>query len=211
MSAPVAWQEKRRDQIPSRPPTRSSPIPPSALPPGPMTGPCPLSSTLSTSGTPSTGQVMMTWLWHRRRYQRQRLCHGNSERPGDRPSTPTAAAIHRGPETRQRGAYQWHTFYGSSDATTMVTASLSIPAAMSMSRDTAMRPGDRPSMPTAATDDIFVLKLNSQGAYQWHTFYGSDSYDCGLRHRRRYQRQCLCHGIQYATWGSPLNAHSGEL
>ena len=24
--------------------------------------------------------------------------------------------------------------------------------------------------------DIFVLKLNSSGAYQWHTFYGSTYY-----------------------------------
>ena len=26
---------------------------------------------------------------------------------------------------------------------------------------------------SGGNDDIFVLKLNSSGAYQWHTFYGS--------------------------------------
>ena len=35
-----------------------------------------------------------------------------------------------------------------------------------------MHLGDLPSMPIAAATDLFVLKLNSSGAYQWHTFYG---------------------------------------
>ena len=55
---------------------------------------------------------------------------------------------------------------------------------MSMSRDIAVQPGTaRPdrarSTPTAEYDDIFVLKLNSSGTYQWHTFYGSSSDDYG--------------------------------
>ena len=44
--------------------------------------------------------------------------------------------------------------------------------------------------------DIFVLKLDSSGAYQWHTFYGSGN-DGGDRHKGRQQRQCVCYGIQY--------------
>jgi len=30
---------------------------------------------------------------------------------------------------------------------------------------------------TGSEVDLFVLKLNSSGAYQWHTFYGSGSID----------------------------------
>ena len=49
-----------------------------------------------------------------------------------------------------------------------------------MSRDRAMRPGDLHSMPMRwHATDLFVLKLNSSGAYQWHTFYGSTDDDYG--------------------------------
>ena len=74
------------------------------------------------------------------------------------------------------GAYQWHTFYGSRRILITAMALPQTAAATSMSRDTAMQPGtartDRaPSMLTAEDGDIFVLKLDSSGAYQWHTFY----------------------------------------
>ena len=49
--------------------------------------------------------------------------------------------------------------------------------------------------------DIFVLKLNSSGAYQWHTFYGSSELMITVWHRRRRQRQCLCHGIERCNLG----------
>ena len=78
------------------------------------------------------------------------------------------------------GAYQWHTFYGSSrydygygiaidgSGNVYVTGYSLQPG----------RPADRTrSMPTAEATDIFVLKLNSSGAYQWHTFYGSSGDD----------------------------------
>jgi hypothetical protein len=31
----------------------------------------------------------------------------------------------------------------------------------------------------AGSRDLVVLKLNSSGAYQWHTFYGSSSNESG--------------------------------
>ena len=55
-----------------------------------------------------------------------------------------------------------------------------------MSRDIADATWNGPtakarSMPIAAVlHDIFVLKLNSSGAYQWHTFYGSSNADEAL-------------------------------
>ena len=97
------------------------------------------------------------------------------------------------------GAYQWHTFYGSARL---------VMAAMALAVDTsgnvyvtgiAMPPGTarREQAPLNAHSgdfDLFVLKLNSSGAYQWHTFYGSGETDCGLCPCRGHRRQRLCHG-----------------
>ena len=36
------------------------------------------------------------------------------------------------------------------------------------------RPGGQsPLHPHSGAEDVFVVKLDSGGAYQWHTFYGS--------------------------------------
>ena len=36
-----------------------------------------------------------------------------------------------------------------------------------------------PLNPHSGSSDIVVLKLDSSGTYQWHTFYGSGGYDEG--------------------------------
>ncbi len=60
-------------------------------------------------------------------------------------------------------------------------------------------------MPIAAVHyDIFVLKLDSSGAYQWHTFYGSSDHDYGNGIAVDGSGNVYVTGYSYATWGSPL-------
>lgn len=75
------------------------------------------------------------------------------------------------------GAYRWHTFYGA-------TASLDEGGGMALDHDGAIYvtgrshnawQGDGGAAPLhmgGGLYDIFVLKLNHNGAYNWHTFYG---------------------------------------
>ena len=57
--------------------------------------------------------------------------------------------------------------------------------------------------------DIVVLKLNSSGAYQWHTFHGSDNYDEGSGIAVDKDGNIYVTGGSYAAWGTPMNPHSG--
>jgi hypothetical protein len=59
--------------------------------------------------------------------------------------------------------------------------------------------------------DIVVLKLDSSGTYQWHTFYGSTSTDYGLGIAVYGSNHVYITGISLGTWGSPLNDHSGVV
>jgi hypothetical protein len=74
--------------------------------------------------------------------------------------------------------YQWHTFYGSAagvdDGTGIAVDSSGNVYVTGYSYATWNGPG--PTAPLnvySGNADIFVLKLNTGGAYQWHTFYGS--------------------------------------
>jgi hypothetical protein len=79
-----------------------------------------------------------------------------------------------------RGYYQWHTFYGSSstdygrDIVTDDNGNVYIAA-----QSNATWQGDENTNPLhaySADYDAAVLKLDSDGTYQWHTFYGSTDY-----------------------------------
>ena len=68
---------------------------------------------------------------------------------------------------------------------------------------------------SGGTYDIFVLKLNSSGAYQWHTFYGSASNDDGHALAVDTGGNVYVTGESDATWNgpagqAPLHAYSGD-
>ena len=79
------------------------------------------------------------------------------------------------------GAYQWHTFYGSSgdDSGHGIAVDGSGNVYVTGYSDATWNgpAGQNPLHAYSGGYDIFVLKLNSSGAYQWHTFYGSSSDD----------------------------------
>jgi len=82
------------------------------------------------------------------------------------------------------GEYQWHTFYGcGSDNGEGNPLALDASGGVYVtghSYDTWSGPGDAaPLHEHSGYGDAHIVKLNSNGEYQWHTFYGSDHWDYG--------------------------------
>jgi hypothetical protein len=86
------------------------------------------------------------------------------------------------------GEYQWHTFYGAASGYNSNIKATGIAADKAgniyISGDSYyswLGGGSTPVNPIHAHSgygsDVFILKLNSDGAYQWHTFYGGTSHD----------------------------------
>jgi hypothetical protein len=109
------------------------------------------------------------------------------------------------------GAYQWHTFYGSSE---WYDSGLS--AAIGGSGDVYVTgssgsgwtgPDDEdPLHPLADDFDILVLKLSPAGEYQWHTFHGSPENDWGSSVAIDDGGNLYVTGQSQAAWNGP----SGE-
>ena len=108
------------------------------------------------------------------------------------------------------GAYQWHTFYGSASSDYGIGIAVDTSGNIYVTGDSYATWGS-PLNPHGGNgnDDIVVLKLNSSGAYQWHTFYGSASSDYGIGIAVDTSGNIYVTGDSYATWGSPLNPYSG--
>jgi len=77
------------------------------------------------------------------------------------------------------GAYQWHTFYGTTPSVDLEDWAWDIVAdAGGNTFITGMATAwGTPLHAHNGAGDIVVLKLNMNGAYQWHTYYGSDKVD----------------------------------
>ena len=117
------------------------------------------------------------------------------------------------------GAYQWHTFFGSSNddsGTDIAVDSAGNVYVTGTSRETWNGPGDR--APLHAHSDLvdfegelFVLKLDPSGAYQWHTFFDAqDGYAITVNSTLN---ALYVTGTSYETWNgpageAPLHAYS---
>ncbi len=82
------------------------------------------------------------------------------------------------------GVYQWHTFYGGTwndKATSLVVDTDGNLYVTGYSEKSWNGDGDTAPLHPYSSDsgrtEIFVLKLNSAGVYQWHTFYGGTGDD----------------------------------
>ncbi len=125
------------------------------------------------------------------------------------------------------GAYQWHTFYGAatyddyanaiaSDASgnVYVTGRSSVPW---NGPGTCITPGTSPCPLNAYTDgdDFTVLKLDSAGAYQWHTFLGGSGNDTGYSIAGDAAGNVYVAGSSSGSWNgpgatAPQNAYAGN-
>ncbi|MDD5307036.1 MAG: SBBP repeat-containing protein [Deltaproteobacteria bacterium] len=117
------------------------------------------------------------------------------------------------------GAYQWHTFYGDSSSDTSdaiaVDGGGNIYAMGSSLASWTGSGGESPLHAYSLGEDIFILKLSSSGAYQWHTFYGGADGDYGYSLAVDESVDIHATGFSPASWvgpggESPLHAYSGE-
>jgi len=115
--------------------------------------------------------------------------------------------------------YTWHTFYGSGSDDLGLAIALDGSGNIFVaggSGDTWVGPGGQaPRNPHAGNDDITVIKLDGNGAYQWHTFYGSGNHDDGRAIALDGSGNIFVAGYSRATWNGPgptlpLNAHAGN-
>ena len=108
------------------------------------------------------------------------------------------------------GAYQWHTFYGGnwSDYGNAIAVDSHDDVYIVGMSDTAW--GAPLHAHTGYSYDLYALKLNAAGAYQWHTFYGSTSRDYAQGLAIDSGDNLFVAGQSLGTWGTPLNAHAGS-
>ena len=74
--------------------------------------------------------------------------------------------------------YSWHTFYGSSTWDYGYALAVDGSGNIYITGESGASwngPANQPPLqPYTSGDDVFVLKLDANGSYQWHTFYGGD-------------------------------------
>ncbi len=111
------------------------------------------------------------------------------------------------------GTYQWHTFYGSSIpdvGTAIVTDGSGSVYVTGDSVATWNGPAGQSPLHafSGSSFDIFVLKLDSSGAYQWHTFYGSNLHDQAFGIATDRSGNVYVTGDSYSTWNGPVGENS---
>ncbi|MBU1737076.1 MAG: fibronectin type III domain-containing protein [Proteobacteria bacterium] len=107
------------------------------------------------------------------------------------------------------GVLQWHTFLGSASADRGFEITSDSSGNLYITGYSTATWGS-PLNAHAGSEDVFVASLNSAGALQWHTFLGSSSADGGIDITADTSGNLYITGYSPATWGSPLNAHSGS-
>ncbi len=107
------------------------------------------------------------------------------------------------------GAYQWHAFYGSTQYDTSGDIAVDSSGNIYVTGSSWATWGS-PLHAHSGNGDIFVLKLDGNGAYQWHTFYGSNQYDSGRGLAIDGSDNVYVTGSSYGPWGAPLNPHTGK-
>jgi hypothetical protein len=109
------------------------------------------------------------------------------------------------------GVYQWHTFYGSTGfnpANAIAATQNGTLFVTGYSNAAWLGSGSaNPLHAYTGGDDLFVLSLDKNGVYQWHTFYGSNSHDEGAGLALEGNWNLYITGQSYATWLGGQSAH----
>jgi subtilisin family serine protease len=109
------------------------------------------------------------------------------------------------------GEYQWHTFYGAYEGSGIAAdGSGNVYVTGNSAGSWNGSSGQAPLNAYSGSWDLFLLKLNSTGIYQWHTFYGSGVEDIAHAIAVEKNGNVYVTGYSNATWGSPRNAFSGS-
>ena len=117
------------------------------------------------------------------------------------------------------GGYQWHTFYGSSegDYSNDLAVDRQDNLILTGSSDESwLGDGNAPPIHAYnALQDITILKLDNDGHYVWHTFYGSGDYEWGDGLAVDPIGNLVIAADGYSSWqgdgdADPLNSYTGE-
>jgi hypothetical protein len=113
--------------------------------------------------------------------------------------------------------FDWHTFYGATASYQDNASSIAIDGSGNIyvtgkSQTRWNGPKGEPYLNTNATGALFVLKLDSSGEYQWHTFYGSGDNDSAGKIAvdsggNVYMTGSSYNGFTGPTGQEPLKAH----
>ncbi|MBP6973896.1 MAG: SBBP repeat-containing protein, partial [Syntrophorhabdus sp.] len=104
--------------------------------------------------------------------------------------------------------YTWHTFYGSNNDDHGYGIAVDKDGNVYVTGVSTATWG-APINPHSGLDDIVVLKLDSSGTLLWHTFHGSNGDDEGYGIAVDNDGNIYVTGYSSATWGAPINPHSG--
>jgi hypothetical protein len=116
------------------------------------------------------------------------------------------------------GVYQWHTFYGSGGnevGSGIVVDNSGYLYLTGVAASSWLGPGgESPRHAYSGGETFLVLKLNSSGAYQWHTFYGPSDIAYGYDIVVDGSGNTFTTGMSRSTWQgdnntNPIHAHSG--
>jgi hypothetical protein len=107
------------------------------------------------------------------------------------------------------GIYQWHTFYGSGNDEYGYGIAVDGSSNVYVT-GTGNGTWGSPLSPYSGNNDFFVFNLNTNGTYQWHSFYGSGNNDEGWSVAVGTNGKVYVAGGSYATWGSPLHTFIGN-
>ena len=133
-------------------------------------------------------------------------------------ATPTTSFVL---ELDSSGAYQWHTFYGAgvgnSNLGSKITpdGSGNIYITGTCNGAWSGPAGQTPLYPySGGIADMFVLKLDISGSYQWHTFYGSNGDDQAFDLTTDGSGDVYVVGFSDTSWNGPagqppLHIHRG--
>jgi len=118
------------------------------------------------------------------------------------------------------GTYQWHTFFGSAGYDEALGIALDEDGNLYVTGDSdgtwnGPGSGDTPKNAHNGNSDLFVLKLNNNGGYQWHTFYGSQNDDYGLGMAMDSSDNVYIVGSSFNNWNGPkgeipLGGYNGD-
>jgi putative transposon-encoded protein len=116
------------------------------------------------------------------------------------------------------GVYQWHTFYGDSDDGHAIaldkSGNIYVTGSSGYTWDGPSGQGPLHAH-SADTFDIHVLKLNSSGAYQWHTFYEANNHSYKYGIAAGGANSVYVTGLSNAAWSgdggaAPLHPFNGS-
>jgi hypothetical protein len=106
------------------------------------------------------------------------------------------------------GERLWHTFMGSPDWAMWPFIGVDGSGNVYVSGWSAETWGT-PLNPHGGSRDVFVVKLNSSGVLQWHTFIGGSGREESLGLTVDRHGSVYVSGVTGKTWGTPVNPYAG--